>query len=166
MTEETFKTHTSDWRLSCYASPPLQSIQQTMNQAIRNFRASVPCMWIRDIHLIHKEITGLSQVTWADILWPPDNPLSNKKLAYMCVCVCELPLRTFYVRSFNNICAKHKISDFHNVNVRILIFWNGTLSSRVTDSRSLERTSGINKPDSVNYPEEQSSMHSDLFSTS
>jgi hypothetical protein len=89
MTEEAFKTHTSDWRLSCYASPPLQSKQQTMNQAVRNFRASVPCsMWKRDIRLIHKEITGLSQVTWTAIHWPPDNPLSTTKLAYMYVCVC------------------------------------------------------------------------------
>jgi hypothetical protein len=89
---------------------------------------------------------------------------------WVCVCVCgcgcELPLRAFYVRSFNNICAKHEISGFHSVNVRILVFWNGTLSSRVTDSRRFERTSGINKPDSVNYPEDQSSMRSDLFSIS
>ena len=36
-------------------------------------------------------------------------------LVWVCRCVCELPLRTFYVRSFNNIYAEHEISGFHSV---------------------------------------------------
>jgi hypothetical protein len=64
-------------------------------------------------------------------------------LAGVCVGVraCELPLLTFYVRSFNNIYAKHEISGFHSVKVRILVFWTGTLSSRVTGFRRCEGTS-------------------------
>jgi hypothetical protein len=46
---------------------------------LQSFSAVWWSNWIRDIHHIHKEIAGLSQVTWAVIRWPPDNPLSTKK---------------------------------------------------------------------------------------
>jgi len=159
-----------------------------MNQAVRIFRAVEPsgvaCEYATSTS--HKDIAGLSQVTW-----PAIQSIFHKKIsmyiythththththihtyththACMCVlvCVCELPLRTFYVRSSNNIYAKYEISGFHSVKVSILVFWNRRLSSRVTDSRRFEGTPGINKPDSVNYPEDQNSMHSDVFNFS
>jgi len=84
---------------------------------------------------------------------------------YVCVCVWTTPAYVL-LRSFNNIYAEHEISGFHSVKVSILVFWNGRLNSRVTDSGRFEGTSGVNKPDSVNRPEDQNSMHSDIFNFS
>ena len=106
----------------------------------QNFSAVWRSMWVRNIHHSHKEIAGLSQVTWAAIHWPRANAFSTKKISiyiyiytyiYACACarVCEVPLRTFYVCNFTNIYAKHEFSGFHSFNVRIPVFWNGKLSS-------------------------------------
>ena len=55
----------SVWCLSCLTNPPLQSILQTMNQAVRIFRASVPsgvaCEYATSTTVT--DIAGLSQVT-------------------------------------------------------------------------------------------------------
>jgi hypothetical protein len=45
---------------------------------LQSFRAVWRSMWICDILPSHKEIAGLSQVTWEAINWPPDNPFSIK----------------------------------------------------------------------------------------
>ena len=46
---------------------------------LQRFRAVWRSIWIRDIHHNHKDIAGLSQVTWAAIQRPTDNPFSIKK---------------------------------------------------------------------------------------
>jgi hypothetical protein len=47
----------------------------------QNFSAVWRSMWVRNIHHSHKEIAGLSQVTWAAIHWPRANAFSTKKIS-------------------------------------------------------------------------------------